>query len=62
VEQDAQTIHAKSLKLLIAVKNAVYAAGLIHKVPIALLWKGMWNQVTSYFVISSKYFATIVFG
>lgn len=62
VEENAQSLQKESVKLLALVKADVYAAGLVHKVPIRVLWKQMWMQIKSYFVISSKYFVTIVFG
>lgn len=61
-EENTQTFYEKSIDLIESVKDAVYKAGLIFKVPIPLLWEGMWTQVKSYFVVSSKYFSTIVFG
>lgn len=62
VDENPEELHKESIKLLTIIKEATYAAGLIHKVPISVLWKQMWAQIKSYFVISSKYFVTIVLG
>ena len=43
IQRNTETLHMESVQLLGIVKDCVYKAGLVHRVPIAALWVELWK-------------------
>jgi hypothetical protein len=61
-EEATKSFHEEACLLLNEIQKIVYKSGCVKAVKIKELWSSMWKQVTSYLIVSSKNFVTLIYG
>lgn len=61
-EENAEQFHKEACSLLDQIQKIVYKSDCVREVKVKEIWSSMWKQATSYLVVSSKNFVTMIYG